>query len=129
MAKLKQESNYVENAFRIICRGFKKNATTDADITDIIKAVYKRYINPKSSTKQNFRIDCIDTETKASIESKLKSLDKNIFDGAVNLVETHLATKFYPNFLTSDLFVEYVRVSSFRRKKLWDCSHVFIAPR
>ena len=85
--------------------------TSDADITDTIKAVYKRYINPKSSTKQSNKIDLIDAETKTLIESKLKSLDKNIFDGAVNLVENHLATKFYPNFLTSDIFVEYVRVS------------------
>ena len=58
-----------------------------------------------------FQIDCIDEETKNSIKMKLQNLDKNIFDGAVNLVEHHLATKFYPNFLTSDTFIDHVRVS------------------
>jgi hypothetical protein len=50
---------------RIICRGFKKHAISDAEsIADTIKAVYKRYINPKNSSKQNFRIGCIDDETR-----------------------------------------------------------------
>ena len=102
--------------FRITCRGFKRQITDfcSDDARSLQKRVFKRYISPKNV---NNRIECIDEATKNSIESKLASPDVNIFDGAVNLVEHHLATKFYPNFLTSDLFVDHIRVSFLNIKK------------
>ncbi len=88
----------------------------EGNVLASIDAVCKRFINPTKRKFMSFRIDCLDVETKNFIESKLKNLDsqnidQNIFDGAVNLVMNHLSTKFYPNFLTSDIFVNYVRVS------------------
>ena len=63
------------------------------------------------------KIHCIDAEMCKVVESKMSNIDEqnidpNIFDGAFDLTVNYLSTKFYPNFLTSDIFVDYVRVSN-----------------
>lgn len=96
--------------FILMCRGFKKDCNPE-NIERIIKALYRKYVNPTRKNLQ-FRIPCIDPETRNSIDIKLSNqtgLDQNIFDGAVESVLAHLSNKFYPNFLTSEIFVSYVR--------------------
>ena len=102
---------------RIACQGIKhKLAPGDqkALALDVMRWVYRNYINP---SKRKRIIECIDAETCKVVESKMSNLDEqnidpNIFDGAFDLTVNHLSTKFYPNFLTSDIFVDYVRVSN-----------------
>jgi len=52
----------------------------------------------------------IDEASRTLIEGKLSEPDRNIFDGAYEAVFNHISTQYYPNFLKSDIFVNFVRV-------------------
>ena len=106
--------------FRKACRGIKRTlALSDIPLAlDCMRWVCRKYINPSKRKWMTCRIDCIDAETCKVVESKMSNLDEqnidpNIFDGAFDITVNHLSTKFYPNFLTSDIFVDYVRVSNY----------------
>ena len=58
------------------------------------------------------KIDCFSTEQRKTLEEKITSksgLDQNTFDGLYQTVLEHLESKCYPNFLTSEVYIEYVQ--------------------
>jgi hypothetical protein len=80
-------------------------------ITKLVKLVYKKYINPRGAL--DCKIGVIDDASRASIEGKLSEPDRNIFDGAYETVYNHISTQYYPNFLKSEIFINFVRVRYF----------------
>jgi len=67
----------------------------------------------------------IDDASRTLIEGKLSEPDRNIFDGAYEAVFNHISSQYYPNFLKSDIFVNFVRVS-FAFLKLYFIEKAFI---
>ncbi len=77
-------------------------------ITKLVKLIYKKYINPRGAL--DCKIAVIDEASRVFIETKLSEPDRNILDGAYETVYSHIATQYYPNFLKSEIFVNFVRV-------------------
>ena len=77
----------------------------------LVKAINKRYVNSLGKFLKS-RIDFFTPDQRRSLESKVSSkanLDPNIFDGMYQTVVEHLESKCYPNFLTSDIYIEHVQ--------------------
>lgn len=101
--------------FVLAVKGFKiqmvqQNADADLQLR-LIKTINKRYVNSLGKDLSS-RIDCLFPEQRKVVDDKVttrKGLDANVFDGARQTVEEHLESKCYPNFLTSDVYIEYVQ--------------------
>ena len=77
----------------------------------LIKVINKRYINSLSKNMTS-RIEFFSTQQRKGLEEKLSEktgLDINIFDGLNQTVLEHLESKCYPNFLTSEVYIEHVQ--------------------
>jgi len=100
-----------ELQFWFACQGLKRKIdsesldNTDNTITNIQKAIYKRYV-------RSDKVKCISKEVKREIADKVSSkstLDHCIFDAAQEEVETSMRNVTYPAFLRSDYYVQYVQ--------------------
>ena len=97
-------------------KGFKNQmadqASSDPDLQlRLIKAINKRYINSLGKNL-SFRIECFTTQQRKNLEEKISGktgLDLNVFDGLYQTVLEHLESKCYPNFLTSEVYIEHVQ--------------------
>ena len=88
------------------------DSTADQDLMmRLIKTINKRYINSLGKYLSS-KIDCFTTEQRRNLDDKIASklgLDQNIFDGLYQTVIEHLESKCYPNFLTSEVYIEHVQ--------------------
>ena len=105
------EGGSEELQFWFACQGLKRKIdsesldTTDVTITNIQKAIYKRYV-------RSDKVKCISKEVKKEIADKVSSkstLDHCIFDAAQEEVENSMRNVTYPAFLRSDYYVQYVQ--------------------
>ena len=101
--------------FVLAVKGFKIQMTESAPDQDLmmrlIKTINKRYINSLGKYLTS-KIECFTHEQRRSLEEKINNksgLDQNIFDGLYQTVIEHLESKCYPNFLTSEVYVEHVQ--------------------
>ena len=96
--------------------GFKIEMANQARITAdlqlrMIKTINKRYVNSLGKFQAS-RLECLSTEQRKFLEEKIASkegLDINVFDGLYQTVMEHLESKCYPNFLTSEIYIEHVQ--------------------
>ena len=97
--------------FVLAVKGFKVEEL-DLDLqVRVIKTINKRYVNSLGKNLSS-RIECLSAEQRKSLDEKVSKkigLDKNIFDGIFNSVIEHLESKCYPNFLTSEVYIEHVQ--------------------
>ena len=88
------------------------DSTADQDLMmRLIKTINKRYINSLGKYLSS-KIDCFTAEQRRNLDDKIASklgLDQNIFDGLYQTVIEHLESKCYPNFLTSEVYIEHVQ--------------------
>ncbi|XP_012946249.1 axin-1, partial [Aplysia californica] len=105
------EGGSEELQFWFACQGLKRKIdsdsldNTDSTITNIQKAIYKRYV-------RSDKVKCISRDVKKDIADKVSSkssLDHCIFDAAQEEVETFMRDVTYPAFLRSDYYVQYVQ--------------------
>ncbi|CAL1296420.1 unnamed protein product [Larinioides sclopetarius] len=102
---LKQEGHDTRSlSFYFACRGVKKTDPTDKEkLHKLINVLFDKKVK---------RINAISSQTKQEIKQKLSSntgVDVNIFDAAQKEVEQYMLNTTYPNFLGSDIYLEYLR--------------------
>lgn len=99
-----------ELQFWFACQGFKKRKvdsanTLDHTMSDIQKAIYKRYVRSE-------KVRCISKEVRKEISERISgkiSIDPCIFDAAQDEVENYMRNETYPAFLRSNVYVQYVQ--------------------
>lgn len=102
------EGGSEELQFWFACQGLKRKlgaGSLDGNITDIQKAIYKRYV-------RSDKVKCISKEVKKEIAQKLSnksSIDGCIFNAAQEEVEESMRSVTYPAFLRSEYYVQYVQ--------------------
>ncbi|GIY16721.1 hypothetical protein CDAR_426921 [Caerostris darwini] len=101
---LKQEGHDTRSlSFWFACRGVKKTDPNDKQkLHKLINVLFDKKVR---------RINAISSQTKHEIKQKLSSnsaVDVNIFDDAQKEVETYMINTTYPNFLTSDIYLQYL---------------------
>ncbi|XP_055939460.1 axin-2-like isoform X2 [Argiope bruennichi] len=91
-------------SFYFACRGVKKTNCTDKDkLHKLISVLYDRKLK---------RICAVSPQTKQEIRHKLATrtgVDLNIFDDAQKEVEQFMLNTTYPNFLSSDVYLNYLQ--------------------
>lgn len=101
---LKQEGHDTRSlSFWFACRGVKKTDPSNKEkLHKLIKVLYDKQVK---------RINAISPATQSEIKQKLSSntgVDINIFDCAQGEVEAYMLKTTYPNFLTSDIYLQYL---------------------
>ena len=102
------EGGSEELQFWFACQGLKRklgSGSLDGNITDIQKAIYKRYV-------RSDKVKCISKEVKKEIAQKLSNksaIDGSIFNAAQEEVEESMRNVTYPAFLRSEYYVQYVQ--------------------
>ena len=97
-----------ELQFWFACQGLKRklgSGCLDGNITDIQKAIYKRYV-------RSDKVKCISKDVKKEIAQKLSNksaIDGCIFNAAQEEVEESMRSVTYPAFLRSEYYVQYVQ--------------------
>ena len=100
--------------FVFAVKGFKIQSEADPDSDSqirLVKTINKRYVNSLGKFMKS-RIECFSQDQRKCLEDKVSSkssVDTNIFDGLYQTVVEHLESKCYPNFLTSDIYIEHVQ--------------------
>ena len=102
--------------FRLAVKGFKiqiaDQASADPEMQfRLIKTINKRYVNSLGKNLRS-RLECLSGDQRRSLDEKITTklgLDVNIFDGLYQTVLEHLESKCYPNFLTSEIYIEHVQ--------------------
>ena len=97
-------------------KGFKiqmaDQASADPEMQfRLIKTINKRYVNSLGKNLSS-RLECLSADQRRCLDDKLTSkvgLDNNVFDGLYQTVLEHLESKCYPNFLTSEIYIEHVQ--------------------
>jgi len=102
--------------FWLACVGYRKIDV--AKCSSFALVIYKTFISPTSS-----RV-CLAVSTRRVIRERLKSgnVDHTTFDSAVAEVETVLLRDYYPLFLESDEYAEYIRTRSANQSSSCDGS-------
>ena len=102
--------------YRLAVKGFKiqmaDQASADPEMQfRLIKTINKRYVNSLGKNLSS-RLECLSADQRRCLDDKLTSkvgLDNNVFDGLYQTVLEHLESKCYPNFLTSEIYIEHVQ--------------------
>lgn len=101
--------------FRMAVKGFKIQMAEQAADQDLlprlVKTINKRYVNSLGRNLSS-RIECLSPEQRKGLEEKIstrKGLDPFVFDELLQTVIEHLESKCYPNFLTSEVYIEHVQ--------------------
>ncbi|XP_041634446.1 axin-2-like isoform X2 [Cheilinus undulatus] len=92
--------------FWFACNGFRQMDLKDTKTQRVAKAIYKRYIENNSIVAQQLK-----PATKTFIRDNIKKqhIDSAMFDQAQTEIQTDMEENAYQMFLTSDIYLEYVR--------------------
>ncbi|XP_060921327.1 axin-2-like [Labrus mixtus] len=92
--------------FWFACNGFRQMDLKDTKTQRVAKAIYKRYIENNSIVAQQLK-----PATKTFIRDSVKKqhIDSAMFDQAQTEIQTDMEENAYQMFLTSDIYLEYVR--------------------
>ncbi|KAM8797108.1 axin-2 [Eudromia elegans] len=92
--------------FWFACNGFRQMDLKDAKTLRVAKAIYKRYIENNSIVSKQLK-----PATKTYIRDSIKKqqIDSIMFDQAQTEIQTVMEENAYQMFLTSDIYLEYVR--------------------
>nr|XP_033817814.1 axin-2 isoform X2 [Geotrypetes seraphini] len=92
--------------FWFACNGFRQMDLKDAKTLRVAKAIYKRYVESHGIVSRQLK-----PATKTYIRDGMKKqqIDSVMFDQAQTEIQTVMETNAYQMFLTSDIYLEYVR--------------------
>ncbi|OXB75583.1 UNVERIFIED_CONTAM: hypothetical protein H355_015699 [Colinus virginianus] len=92
--------------FWFACNGFRQMDLKDTKTSRVAKAIYKRYIENNSIVSKQLK-----PATKTYIRDSIKKqqIDSIMFDQAQTEIQTVMEENAYQMFLTSDIYLEYVR--------------------
>lgn len=92
--------------FWFACNGFRQMDLKDTKTHRVAKAIYKRYIENNSIVAKQLK-----PATKTFIRDNIKrqQIDSAMFDQAQMEIQTAMEENAYQMFLTSDIYLEYVR--------------------
>ncbi|XP_056437735.1 axin-2 [Gadus chalcogrammus] len=90
--------------FWFACNGFRQMDLKDSKTQRVVKAIYKRYIENNSIVAKQLK-----PATKTFIRDNLKKIDSAMFDQAQTEIQNIMEETSYQMFLTSDVYLEYVR--------------------
>ncbi|XP_069511155.1 axin-2 [Ambystoma mexicanum] len=92
--------------FWFACNGFRQMDIKDGKTLRVSKAIYKRYVENNSVVSKQLK-----PATKTYIKDSVKkaAIDSTMFDQAQTEVQTAMEDNAYQMFLTSDIYLEYVR--------------------
>lgn len=92
--------------FWFACNGFRQMDLKDTKTQRVAKAIYKRYIENNSIVAKQLK-----PATKTFIRDNIKRqhIDSAMFDQAQTEIQTNMEENVYQMFLTSDIYLEYVR--------------------
>ncbi|NWR99358.1 AXIN2 protein, partial [Motacilla alba] len=92
--------------FWFACNGFRQMDLKDTKTLRVAKAIYKRYIENNSIVSKQLK-----PATKTYIRDSIKKqqIDSIMFDQAQTEIQTVMEENAYQMFLTSDIYLEYVR--------------------
>ncbi|XP_016093261.1 axin-2-like [Sinocyclocheilus grahami] len=92
--------------FWFACNGFRQMDLKDTKTHRVAKAIYKRYIENNSVVAKQLK-----PATKTFIRDNIKrqQIDSAMFDQAQMEIQTSMEENAYQMFLTSDIYLEYVR--------------------
>ncbi|NXA68191.1 AXIN2 protein, partial [Mohoua ochrocephala] len=92
--------------FWFACNGFRQMDLKDTKTLRVAKAIYKRYIENNSIVSKQLK-----PATKTYIRDCIKKqqIDSIMFDQAQTEIQTVMEENAYQMFLTSDIYLEYVR--------------------
>ncbi|XP_029014923.1 axin-2 isoform X2 [Betta splendens] len=92
--------------FWFACNGFRQMDLKDTKTQRVAKAIYKRYIENNSIVAKQLK-----PATKTFIRDNIKKqhIDSAMFDQAQTEIQTNMEENSYQMFLTSDIYLDYVR--------------------
>ncbi|KAM6957298.1 axin-2 [Aplochiton taeniatus] len=92
--------------FWFACNGFRQMDLNDTKTQRVAKAIYKRYIENNSIVAKQLK-----PATKTFIRDNIKKqqIDSAMFDQAQTEIQTTMEENAYQMFLTSDIYLDYVR--------------------
>lgn len=92
--------------FWFACNGFRQMDLKDTKTQRVAKAIYKRYIENNSIVAKQLK-----PATKTFIRDNIKKqhIDSAMFDQAQTEIQTNMEENAYQMFLTSDIYLQYVR--------------------
>ncbi|MBN3314196.1 AXIN2 protein, partial [Atractosteus spatula] len=92
--------------FWFACNGFRQMDLQDTKTLRVAKAIYKRYIENNSIVAKQLK-----PATKTYIRDSIKKqqIDSAMFDQAQTEIQATMEENAYQMFLTSDIYLEYVR--------------------
>ncbi|KAJ0058078.1 hypothetical protein NL108_007357 [Boleophthalmus pectinirostris] len=103
---LEQEQCVDTLDFWFACNGFRQMDLKDPKTQRVAKAIYKRYIENDSIVAKQLK-----PATKTFIRDYIKKqhIDSAMFDQAQTEIQSNMEESAYQLFLTSDIYLEYVR--------------------
>ncbi|XP_072299470.1 axin-2 isoform X1 [Eucyclogobius newberryi] len=103
---LEQEQCVDTLDFWFACNGFRQMDLKDSKTQRVAKAIYKRYIENDSIVAKQLK-----PATKIFIRDYIKKqhIDSAMFDQAQTEIQSNMEERVYQLFLTSDIYLEYVR--------------------
>lgn len=103
---LEQEQCVDTLDFWFACNGFRQMDLKDPKTQRVAKAIYKRYIENDSIVAKQLK-----PATKTFIRDNVKKqhIDSAMFDQAQTEIQSNMEENAYQLFLTSDIYLEYVR--------------------
>uniref|UniRef100_A0A3B3XPK3 Axin 2 n=1 Tax=Poecilia mexicana TaxID=48701 RepID=A0A3B3XPK3_9TELE len=92
--------------FWFACNGFRQMDLKDTKTLRVAKVIFKRYIENNSVVAKQLK-----PATKTFIRDSIKKqqIDSAMFDQAQTEIQSHMEENAYQMFLTSDIYLEYVR--------------------
>ncbi|CAI5679148.1 axin-2 isoform X2 [Oreochromis niloticus] len=92
--------------FWFACNGFRQMDLKDTKTLRVAKVIFKRYIENNSIVAKQLK-----PATKAFIRDSIKKqqIDSSMFDQAQTEIQSNMEENAYQMFLTSDIYLEYVR--------------------
>ncbi|KAL7860222.1 hypothetical protein AOLI_G00165710 [Acnodon oligacanthus] len=92
--------------FWFACNGFRQMDLKDSKTLRVAKAIYKRYVESSGVVAKQLK-----PATKTFIRDNIKrqQIDSAMFDQAQTEIQTSMEENAYQMFLTSDIYLEYVR--------------------
>lgn len=92
--------------FWFACNGFRQMDLKDTKTLRVAKVIFKRYIENNSIVAKQLK-----PATKAFIRDSIKKqqIDSSMFDQAQTEIQSNMEDNAYQMFLTSDIYLEYVR--------------------
>uniref|UniRef100_A0A3B4B4G3 Uncharacterized protein n=1 Tax=Periophthalmus magnuspinnatus TaxID=409849 RepID=A0A3B4B4G3_9GOBI len=92
--------------FWFACNGFRQMDLKDTKTLRVAKVIFKRYIENNSIVAKQLK-----PATKTFIKDSIKKqqIDSSMFDQAQTEIQSNMEENSYQMFLTSDIYLEYVR--------------------